>query len=175
MPGTLSRSPGTLSACSWLALSCSTRSGTFSACCWALAKSLSRSGTRSALGFRALTWATEIERLKAEYAAERAALKASGEATQRDYQQLKQQHEAALGKLATAQTEAGKVPELVEQVKALKPEADKVPGLLADLATAQERYTTLRTTALAIQEKRNDLAKKVDTLPQENQRLHEAN
>ena len=74
---------------------------------------------------------SEIERLKAEYAAERAALKASGEATQRDYQQLKQQHEAALGKLATAQTEAGKVPELVEQVKALKPEADKVPGLLA--------------------------------------------
>ena len=119
--------------------------------------------------------AQELAQLKAQYQRDREALKASGEATQRDYQQLKQQHEAALGKLATAQTEAGKVPELVEQVKALKPEADKVPGLLADLATAQERYTTLRTTALAIQEKRNDLAKKVDTLPQENQRLHEAN
>ena len=119
--------------------------------------------------------AQELAQLKAQYQRDREALKASGEATQRDYQQLKQQHEAALGKLATAQTEAGKVPELVEQVKALKPEADKVPGLLADLATAQERYTTLRTKALAIQEQRNDLAKKVDTMTQENQRLQEEN
>jgi myosin heavy subunit len=156
---------------------------------------------------------SEIERLKAEYAAERAALKASGEATQRDYQQLKKAHEAALADLAKAQQQAEKVPDLVEQVKALKPEADKVPGLLADLATtqqqaqqvpglveqlkasqeqatqktqeigqistdlatAQERYTTLHTKALAIQEQRNDLAKKVDTMTQENQRLQMEN
>ncbi len=95
-----------------------------------------RQGRDEAMG-KVAQQATEIERLKAEYAAERAALKASGEATQRDYQQLKQQHEAALGKLATAQTEAGKVPELVAQVNALKPKADRVPDLERDLATAQ--------------------------------------
>ncbi len=171
-----------------------------------------RQGRDEAMG-KVAQQATEIERLKAEYAAERAALKASGEATQRDYQQLKQQHEAALGKLATAQTEAGKVPELVAQVNALKPKADRVPDLerdlakaqqqaekvpdlveqvkasqeqatqktqeigqiSTDLATAQERYKNLRTKALAIQEQRNDLAKKVDTMTQENQRLQTEN
>lgn len=85
--------------------------------------------------------ATEIERLKAEYAAERAALKASGEATQRDYQALKKAHEAAL----------------------------------ANLAEAQDRYKTLHGKALAIQEQRNDLAKKVDTMTQENQHLRTEN
>jgi len=171
-----------------------------------------RQGRDEAMG-KVAQQATEIERLKAEYAAERAALKASGEATQRDYQALKKAHEAALADLAKAQQQAEKVPDLVEQVKALKPEADKVPGLLADLATtqqqaqqvpglveqlkasqeqatqktqeigqistdlatAQERYTTLRTKALAIQEQRNDLAKKVDTMTQENQRLQMEN
>jgi tRNA U38,U39,U40 pseudouridine synthase TruA len=39
---------------------------------------------------------TEIERLKAAYDAERAALKASGEATQKDYQALKVEHLAVL-------------------------------------------------------------------------------
>ena len=147
--------------------------------------------------------AQELAQLKAEYAAERAHLKASGEATQRDYQALKEAHEAALAKLKNQDLMIGnllkneavlreQVPGLVAQVKALKPEADKVPGLLADLATtqqqaqqvpnlveqvntAQERYTTLRTKALAIQEQRNDLAKKVDTMTQENQRLQTEN
>ena len=53
--------------------------------------------------------------------------------------------------------------------------AAKVPALVEQVNTAQERYTTLRTKALAIQEQRNDLAKKVDTMTQENQRLQEEN
>lgn len=147
--------------------------------------------------------AQELAQLKAEYAAERAQLKASGEATQRDYQALKKAHEAALAKLKNQDLMIGnllkneavlreQVPGLVAQVKALKPEADKVPGLVADLAkaqqeaqqvpnlveqvnTAQERYTTLRTKALAIQSQRDDLAKKVETMTAENQALTEAN
>lgn len=151
--------------------------------------------------------AQELAQLKAEYAAERAHLKASGEATQRDYQALKEAHEAALAKLKNQDLMIGnllkneavlreQVPGLVAQVKALTPEAARVPGLVeqlkasqeqatqktqeigqisTDLATAQERYTTLRTKALAIQEQRNDLAKKVDTMTQENQRLQTEN
>lgn len=151
--------------------------------------------------------AQELAQLKAEYAAERAHLKASGEATQRDYQALKEAHEAALAKLKNQDLMIGnllkneavlreQVPGLVAQVKALTPEAARVPGLVeqlkasqeqatqktqeigqisTDLATAQERYTTLRTKALAIQSQRDDLAKKVDTMTQENQRLQTEN
>ena len=78
----------------------------------------------------------EIAQLKAAYAAERAQLKASGEATQQGYQQLKKAHEAALA-------EAGKVPDLAKQLKAsqeqattAKAQADK---LAADLKTAQQQ------------------------------------
>ena len=103
---------------------------------------------------QAAALAAQKLQLDEQYRKDRAALKASGEATQRDYQQLKKAHEAALADLAKTQQVAAKVPALVEQVN-----------------TAQERYTTLRTKALAIQEQRNDLAKKVDTMTQENQRL----
>lgn len=96
--------------------------------------------------------------LDEQYRKDRETLKASGEATQRDYQQLKKVHEAALADLAKAQQEAQQVPDLVEQVN-----------------TAQERYTTLRTKALAIQGQRDELAKKVDTMTQENQRLQTEN
>lgn len=89
--------------------------------------------------------------LDEQYRLDREALKASGEATQRDYQALKKAHEAAVADLAKAQQEAAKVPGLVE------------------------KYTTLRTKALAIQEQRNDLAKKVDTMTQENQDLRTEN
>ena len=162
---------------------------------------------------QAAALAAQKLQLDEQYRKDREALKASGEATQRDYQQLKKAHEAALADLAKAQQQAEKVPDLVEQVKALKPEADKVPGLLADLATtqqqaqqvpglveqlkasqeqatqktqeigqistdlatAQERYANLRTKALAIQGQRDELAKKVDTMTQENQRLQTEN
>ena len=87
--------------------------------------------------------AQELAQLKAQYQRDREALKASGEAIQRDYQKLKQQHEAALAKLATTQTEAGKVPDLVAQVNALKPKADRVPDLERDLAKAQQQAQEL--------------------------------
>ena len=117
--------------------------------------------------------------IRDRYQRDREALKASGEATQRDYQQLKKAHEAALADLAKAQQQAEKVPDLVEQLKASQEQAtqktQEIGQISTDLATAQERYTTLRTKALAIQEQRNDLAKKVDTMTQENQRLQEEN
>lgn len=123
--------------------------------------------------------AQELAQLKAQYQRDREALKASGEATQRDYQQLKKAHEAALADLAKAQQQAQQVPGLVEQLKASQEQAtqktQEIGQISTDLATAQERYTTLRTKALAIQSQRDDLAKKVDTMTQENQRLQTEN
>lgn len=51
-------------------------------------------------------FAGTVESLKAKYAADRAALKASGEATQKQYQALKLAHEAALAELAASKLEA---------------------------------------------------------------------
>jgi hypothetical protein len=48
---------------------------------------------------------TEIEKLKADYAKERQALKESGEAKQADYQRLKREHEAALVELKAEKKE----------------------------------------------------------------------
>jgi hypothetical protein len=75
----------------------------------------------------------EFKRLNAEAAA--AGLEKVK--SQRDYQDLKVKHEAALANLTKAQTEAGKVPTLVEQVNALKPKAERVQGLEQDLAKAK--------------------------------------
>lgn len=99
--------------------------------------------------------------LDEQYRLDRETLKASGEATQQDYQALKTAHEADLVKLATAQQElvaatakvtaqaseitqlntqaattAQQVPELERQLKASKEQADKVPELETKLATA---------------------------------------
>ena len=90
---------------------------------------------------KATQQATEIERLKAAYAAERAQLKASGTATQQDYQQLKQQHEAALAKLAklaTAQTEAGKVPDLERDLAKAQQQAQELAQLKAQYQRDRE-------------------------------------
>ena len=123
--------------------------------------------------------AQELAQLKAQYQRDREALKASGEATQRDYQALKKAHEAALADLAKAQQQAQQVPGLVEQLKASQEQAtqktQEIGQISTDLATAQERYTTLHTKALAIQSQRDDLAQKVDTMTQENQRLQTEN
>lgn len=102
--------------------------------------------------------AAQKAKLDEQYRLDREALKASGEAKQADYQQLKKAHEKALDELTASQEQAAKVPGLVEQVN-----------------TAQERYTTLRTKALAIQGQRDELAKKVDTMTQENQSLQTEN
>ena len=128
---------------------------------------------------QAAALAAQKLQLDEQYRLDREALKASGEAKQADYQALKKAHEAALADLAKAQQQAEKVPDLVEQLKASQEQAtqktQEIGQISTDLATAQERYTTLRTKALAIQEQRNDLAKKVDTMTQENQRLQEEN
>ena len=58
--------------------------------------------------------------------------------SQRDYQDLKLKHEAVLANLTKTQTEADKVPALVDQVNALKPEAERVQGLEQDLARLQK-------------------------------------
>ena len=60
---------------------------------------------------------TEIARLKSEYAAEREELKASGTATQRDYQQLKKDHEAAVTDLTKARQEAAKAEQALVDAK----------------------------------------------------------
>ena len=104
--------------------------------------------------------AQEIAQLKAQYQRDREALKASGEATQQDYQQLKKQHEAALADLAKAQQVATQVPGLERQLKATQQEA------INTKLTADERYKNLRGQALEIQAERNELAKKVLTLTQ---------
>ena len=110
--------------------------------------------------------------LDEQYRLDREALKASGEATQRDYQALKVAHEKALDELTASQEQAttakAQADKLAADLKTAQQEADKVPGLV-------EKYTTLRTKALAIQEQRNDLAKKVDTMTQENQSLQKEN
>lgn len=128
---------------------------------------------------QAAALAAQKLQLDEQYRKDRAALKASGEATQRDYQALKKAHEAALADLAKAQQQAQQVPGLVEQLKASQEQAtqktQEIGQISTDLATAQERYTTLRTKALAIQSQRDDLAKKVDTMTQENQRLQTEN
>ena len=128
---------------------------------------------------QAAALAAQKLQLDEQYRLDREALKASGEAKQADYQALKKAHEAALADLAKAQQQAEKVPDLVEQLKASQEQAtqktQEIGQISTDLATAQERYTTLRTKALAIQEQRNDLAKKVDTMTQENQHLRTEN
>lgn len=130
---------------------------------------------------------SEIERLKAEYAADRAALKASGEAKQAGYQQLKKNHEWAL---ATAKTALdAKTTELtaVQQIAdlAAQKEADKVLRLEAQVSTQSteiERinteYDTLHAQALRIQTQRDSArvslataAERVETMTQENTTL----
>jgi DNA repair exonuclease SbcCD ATPase subunit len=69
--------------------------------------------------------AQEVQ-LKAQYQLDREALKATGEAKQKDYQALKAAHEAALADLAKAQGQAAKVPELVTQATGLQAEIDRL-------------------------------------------------
>jgi hypothetical protein len=86
----------------------------------------------------------EQEALKAKYAEERAALKASGEAKQADYQRLKAAHEAALVELATLRQELAKAKDELAAVKAPKaaPEPLKPPPaeeLIVALEKAREQ------------------------------------
>ena len=79
-----------------------------------------------------------IAKLKAQYQLDREAMKATGEAKQKDYQALKVAHEKALADLTKAQTEVLKVPALEAQINALKPEAAKVVGLEKQVTDARK-------------------------------------
>jgi len=88
-----------------------------------------------------------LTELKEGYKLDRAKLKASGIATQKQYQALKIKHEADLAKLSTAESEAKKVPDLVVQVAQaqahiaqLTPLAAQVPGL-KEQVQKMDRYS----------------------------------
>jgi hypothetical protein len=78
--------------------------------------------------------------LDEQYKQDRAALKASGEATQADYQQLKKDHEKAVADLTNAQTEAGKVPALAEQLRVSKEQITTVTQQAVELAAKVAQY-----------------------------------
>jgi hypothetical protein len=120
--------------------------------------------------------AAQKAHLDEQYRQDREALKASGEAKQRDYQDLKAKHQAALADLATAQTEADKVPKLQAEATKAKAEIDRlttvaaqVPGLETKLVTAQSKadlvpnlvaqVNTLKPKADRVQGLEQDLAK----------------
>ena len=92
----------------------------------------------------------EIARIKSEYAAERAELKASGTARQSDYQQLKKDHEAAL---ATAQQA------LVDAKDKEATRATQVATLQADLAEARQRAATAQQALVDAKGKEGSLQK----------------
>lgn len=106
--------------------------------------------------------AQEVQ-LKAQYQLDREALKATGEARQKDYQALKAAHEKALA-------EAKKVPDLVAavtlktvEIDRLTPRAAQVPGLEAQAVQQAAAISTLKGEAVGFREHitktKNDLDK----------------
>jgi hypothetical protein len=96
--------------------------------------------------------AAQKTQLDEQYRLDRAALKASGDATQQDYQQLKTTHATAVADLAKAQaklteakTEADLVPDLVEQVQ-------EITGKLDALTN---KHTTFKEKAQRVVETQN--------------------
>lgn len=85
--------------------------------------------------------------LDEQYRLDREALKASGEAKQADYQQLKKAHEKALDELTASQEQADKVPGLVADLATAQTEAAKVPDLVEQLKASQEQATTAKAQA----------------------------
>jgi len=122
-----------------------------------------------------LDFAAQIDKLKADYATDRAALKASGEATQAQYKALKAAHELALKDLEATKKEAVKVPvleaktvDLTAQIEALKAQytADRA-ALKASGEAKQKDYVILKSEHEAAIEKLKFLTKKVETMEQE--------
>ena len=91
--------------------------------------------------------AAQKAKLDEQYRLDREALKASGEATQADYQQLKKAHEKALDELTASQEQADKVPGLVADLATAQTEAAKVPDLVEKLKASQEQATTAKAQA----------------------------
>ena len=102
----------------------------------------------------------ELAQLKAQYQQDRDTLKATGEATQRDYQQLKKAHEA---ELAEAQAQASKVPQLEAQITQLAPLAAKVQGLEMTLKSTQKKVDEMDEYTKNLSEKLADANKKIAT------------
>ena len=103
--------------------------------------------------------------LDEQYKQDRAALKASGEATQADYQQLKKDHEKAVADLTNAQTEAGKVPALAEQLRVSKEQITTVTQQAVELAAKVAQYQRDGATATTAQaDKVLELVEQVNAL-----------
>jgi surfactin synthase thioesterase subunit len=102
----------------------------------------------------------EIERLKAEYLAEREEMKATAEAKQKDYQALKEAHQKALAALQKAKppaTTADKlggayIMALVGQLQAAKVAPEKLDQIVEKYTTAEERSSYEKLTESEMQE-----------------------
>lgn len=82
---------------------------------------------------------SSVEGLKAQYAADRAALKASGEATQKAYQTLKIAHELALAELAKTKGELKKEVANKERIQKLfEADTPTIIGLKKEVKTMDE-------------------------------------
>ena len=92
------------------------------------------SGSKPALGYREEK-AAELAKLKADYAQERQAMKDSGAATQRDYQELKKAHELALSALKESQT---KVEKMEKEIQTKDGQLAEVRAKFAAMANAYQ-------------------------------------
>lgn len=103
--------------------------------------------------------AAQKAQLDEQYRLDRAALKASGDATQRDYQQLKTTHATAVADLAKAQA----------KLATAQSKADLVPELQAGATKAQAEIDRLTTVAAQVQQLETKLAEaqiEADKVPQ---------
>jgi chromosome segregation ATPase len=121
----------------------------------------------------------EIARIKSEYAAERAELKASGTARQSDYQQLKTSHEAALAELTSSKAQAARTAQDLATAQTALQAAQKAQGQAVadkdaelakvtaqaartaqDLATAQTALQAAQQEVTAVKERYKELREK---------------
>ena len=100
--------------------------------------------------------------LKAQYTADRAALVASGQATQKDYQALKLAHEKAVAEL---KAEKAKTKELTAQVKA---DQAKNAGLATALVAAETENAQMTKTLNTATERDHQLVAEITALRSEN-------
>ncbi len=104
----------------------------------------------------------ELADLKKQYSADRAALVASGQATQKDYQALKLAHEKAVADL---KAEKAKTKELTAQVKAVQAENT---GLATALVAAETENAQMTKTLNTATERDHQLVAEITALRAEN-------
>lgn len=138
--------------------------------------------------------AARLATLKAQYKLDREALKASGEATQADYQALKKDFDEQAIELAKAQATADKVPELEAQAVQQKKKYTKLYGQAVGIQTerdvAQKELAELKLApappvhgdgfgppdsaqVLNLRAQKHELTTKVNTMTQKNEALTE--